>query len=46
VIRRTGTLLAALYIREKDLPKIDADRRPAFATKLASAAGQVAWAAE
>jgi hypothetical protein len=39
-------LLAALYIREKDLPRIDADRRPAFATKLASAAGQIAWAAE
>src|SRR4051812_30937685 len=39
-------LLAALYIREKDLPRIDADRRPAFATKLAQAAGQIAWAAE
>jgi hypothetical protein len=38
-------LKADLYIRQKDLDKIDADRRPAFATKLELAAGQIAWAA-
>jgi hypothetical protein len=31
-------LLADLYIRAKDLPKIDADRRPEFVTKLELAA--------
>jgi hypothetical protein len=36
-------LLGDLYIRRADLPKIDADRRPAFHTKLASAAGQLHW---
>src|SRR5947208_2064349 len=39
-------LLADLYIREKDLPKIAADRRPAFITKLELAASQIRWAAE
>jgi hypothetical protein len=39
-------LLADLYIREKDLLKIDADRRPDFVTKLQLAAGQIRWAAE
>jgi hypothetical protein len=38
-------LLADLYIREKDLPKIDADRRPDFVTKLELAASQIRWAA-
>ena len=39
-------LAADLYIRQQDLAKIDADRRPAFATKLALAAWQIAWIAE
>jgi len=39
-------LLADLYIRAKDLPKIAADRRPDFVTKLALAATQIRWAAE
>ncbi len=39
-------LLADLYIREKDLPKIDPDRRPEFVTKLQLAASQIRWAAE
>jgi hypothetical protein len=43
---RALPLLADLYIREQDLPKIDADRRPAFVTKLALAATQIRWAAE
>jgi len=38
-------LLADLYIRAKDLPKIDADRRPDFVTKLELAASQIRWAA-
>jgi DDE superfamily endonuclease len=38
-------LLADLYIREKDVPKIDADRRPDFVTKLELAASQIRWAA-
>jgi hypothetical protein len=38
-------LRADLYIRQKDLPKIDADRRPAFATKLQQAAEHIAWVA-
>ena len=43
---RALPLLADLYIREKDLPKIDADRRPDFVTKLDLAASQIRWAAE
>lgn len=39
-------LLADLYIRAADVPKIDADRRPAFVTKLAQAARQISWLAE
>lgn len=39
-------LAADLYIREHDLARIDADRRPAFATKLAFAAAQIAWVAQ
>jgi DDE superfamily endonuclease len=39
-------LLADLYIRDKDLPKIDADRRPPFQTKLQQAAGQIRWIAQ
>src|SRR5947209_5956347 len=35
-----------LYIRQVDLPKIDADHRPAFHTKLASAVAQIHWLAE
>jgi hypothetical protein len=38
-------LWADLYIREKDLPAIDAGRRPEFRTKLDMAAEQIAWAA-
>jgi hypothetical protein len=39
-------LLADLYIRHKDLPKILPDHRPAFETKLDLAASQIRWAAE
>jgi hypothetical protein len=39
-------LLADLYIREQDVPKIDADHRPEFHTKLEFAARQIRWAAE
>jgi DDE superfamily endonuclease len=39
-------LLADLYIRQADLPKIEAAHRPAFATKLEQAADQIAWIAE
>jgi DDE superfamily endonuclease len=39
-------LLADLYIRDKDLPKIDPDRRPDFVTKLALAVSQIHWLAE
>jgi hypothetical protein len=39
-------LRADLYIRAKDLPNIDADRRPDFVTKLELAASQIRWAAE
>lgn len=39
-------LLSDLYIREKDVPKIDADRRPPFQTKLQQAAGQIRWIAQ
>ena len=38
-------LLADLYIRAKDVPKIDADRRPDFVTKLELAASQIRWLA-
>src|SRR5438105_302631 len=39
-------LLGDLCIRAKDLPKIAADRRPDFVTKLELAASQIRWAAE
>jgi hypothetical protein len=39
-------LLADLYIRQHDVAKIDADRRPDFATKLEFAAAQIAWIAQ
>jgi hypothetical protein len=39
-------LIANLYIRVSDLPKIDADRRPDFVTKLQLAATQIRWAAD
>jgi hypothetical protein len=38
-------LVADLYIRQADLPAIDADRRPAFVTKLEQAAAQITWVA-
>jgi hypothetical protein len=43
---RAWPLLADLYIRQKDVLKIDVDRRPTFATKLQMAAGHVTWVAE
>jgi hypothetical protein len=43
---RALPLIADLYIRQKDLPNIDADRRPDFITKLDLAASQIHWAAE
>ena len=39
-------LCADLYIREKDVAKIDADRRPSFRTKLEMAAKRIDWLAE
>jgi DDE superfamily endonuclease len=39
-------LLADLYIRRVDIDKIDADRRPTFATKLELAARHIRWLAE
>jgi hypothetical protein len=42
---RALPLLAEMYIRQVDLPKIDWDRRPSFATKLELAARQIAWVA-
>jgi hypothetical protein len=39
-------LAADLYIRAKDLPKIAADHRPPFATKLTLAAARIDWLAE
>jgi hypothetical protein len=39
-------LLADLYIRQVDVAKIEADRRPTFATKLEFAARQIHWAAQ
>jgi hypothetical protein len=45
--RRWGTialpLLARLYIRQKDLPKVPAKHRPPFQTKLQQAAELLAW---
>jgi hypothetical protein len=38
-------LLADLYIRQDDLPRIDPDRRPGFVTKLQQAAEQIRWTA-
>ena len=43
---RALPLLAELYIRQVDIPKIDADRRPTFATKLQMAAKQITWTAQ
>ena len=43
---RALPLRADLYIRAKDLLKIDADHRPIFVTKLEQAARQIRWAAE
>src|SRR5260370_41207146 len=37
---------ADLYIREKDVAKIDADRRPMFQSKLELAAARLDWLAE
>jgi hypothetical protein len=37
-------LLARLYVRRKDLPRIDAKHRPAFRTKLELAAELLKWA--
>jgi hypothetical protein len=34
---------ADLYVRQKDLPKIELDRRPAFKTKLELAVEQLEW---
>jgi hypothetical protein len=39
-------LLADLYIRQKDLPKIEPTHRPAFVSKLQQAAEQIHWTAE
>jgi len=39
-------LLARLYIRQKDLPALPADHRPAFRTKLEQAVELVGWAEE
>jgi len=36
-------LKAELYVREKDLPQIDPERRPVFRTKLEQAAGLIEW---
>jgi hypothetical protein len=43
---RALPLLAEMYIRRVEIPRIDADRRPTFASKLEMAAGQIAWAAQ
>jgi hypothetical protein len=43
---RALPLLADLYIRQVDVAKIDADRRPAFVTKLQMAARQITWTAQ
>lgn len=43
---RALPLLADLYIRQVDIPKIDVDRRPTFATKLELAAEQIRWLAQ
>ncbi len=39
-------LLNQLYIRNKDIDKLDADRRPPFLTKLELAADSLRWVAE
>jgi hypothetical protein len=39
-------LRADLYIRQGDVAKIAADRRPNFETKLAQAASQITWTAQ
>jgi hypothetical protein len=39
-------LCADLYIRAEDVARIDADRRPVFATKLEQAAAQIHWLAQ
>jgi hypothetical protein len=43
---RALPLLGDLYIRQVDVAKIDADRRPPFATKLELAARQIRWLAQ
>lgn len=42
---RALPMRAELYVRQKDLPKIPAERRPKFRTKLAQAAEMIEWAA-
>src|SRR4029079_12867497 len=37
-------VLARLYVRQKDLPRIDPKQRPAFRTKLELAADLMQWA--
>jgi hypothetical protein len=39
-------LLARLYVRKKDLPKIDPKHRPRFATKLEMAVEMLEWASK
>lgn len=43
---RALPMRAELYVRQKDVPKIPAERRPTFRTKLAQAAEMIEWAAE
>jgi hypothetical protein len=47
--REWGTIAlpvrAELYVRQKDLPKIPQERRPAFRTKLTQATEMIEWAA-
>ena len=43
---RALPMRAELYVRQKDVPKIPAERRPTFRTKLAQAAELIEWAAE
>lgn len=42
---RALPMRAELYVRQKDLPKIPAERRPTFRTKLEQAAEMIEWAA-
>ena len=42
---RALPMRAELYVRQKDLPKIPAERRPKFRTKLEQAAEMIEWAA-